>query len=728
MPPQAFQSMTPQDPSWSMDTGASSHLADNTGKHVKLSFYSSESFAKFIFEIIHSDIWTSPIPSESKIKYYAIFLDHFSHFALQCDHGGEYDNTRFHELFRQNGIQFLFSCPRTSQQNGKSKRMLRTFNNLIRTLLFQARMPPSYWVEALNMVAHLLNILPSTAINNKIPFIKLYNQTPTFEHLRVFGCLCYPHVDVSHKLEPRSTPCIFLGYPANHRGYRCLDLASNKIIISRHVRFDEDIFPFGNVTSSNKPTYDFLLPPIQSRTNVPTTPPITPHPTTPPTSPPQPDTPPFNNSTPISPQPDTPPSHSSTPIPNLAQTQPHAQTVHSHTPIPINNSSQTMSTHPMVTRAKAGIFKPLERMNCHVTTTSPLPRSHVHALRDPNWKEAMLDEYNALITNGTWVLVPRPANVNVVRSMWLFKHKFNADGSLSRYKARLVANGRSQQQGIDCDETFSPVVKPATIRTVLSLAVSREWPIHQLDVKNAFLHGHLTETVYMHQPPGFPMRILPILIIFIVIYVQDTFIFPCWVAKVKLIMVDNAYRHILVKFEVLHIIAMFEIYMIEPDKVCVDRDRFLEGAERLFSAWATRFTPLDMEAQTKAELNKKAHSAVILCLGNKVLREVTGETTAAGVWSKLETLYMTKSLANKLYLKKKLYTFYMPAGRKISEHIDEFNKIILDLANIEVKFKDEDLALLLLTSLPASYEHIVNTLLYGRGALTLEDVMATLNS
>ncbi|GJY72458.1 ribonuclease H-like domain-containing protein [Tanacetum coccineum] len=90
-----------------------------------------------------------------------------------------------------------------------------------------------------------------------------------------------------------------------------------------------------------------------------------------------------------------------------------------------------MSTHPMVTRAKADIFKPLERMNCHVTTTSPLPRSHVHALRDPNWKEAMLDEYNALITNGTWVLVPRPANVNVVRSMSGLIHQLDVKNCLS---------------------------------------------------------------------------------------------------------------------------------------------------------------------------------------------------------------------------------------------------------------------------------------------------------
>ncbi|GKA73993.1 ribonuclease H-like domain-containing protein [Tanacetum coccineum] len=148
----------------------------------------------------------------------------------------------------------------------------------------------------------------------------------------------------------------------------------------------------------------------------------------------------------------------------------------------------------MVTRAKAGISKPLECMNCHATTTSPIPRSYLHALCDPHWHKVIVDEYNALISNETWALMPRPTNVNVVRSMWLFRHKYNAGGSLSKYKSRLVTNGRSQQQGIDCEETFSPVIKPVTIRTVLSLVVTRDWPIHQLDVKNAFLHGQLSKT------------------------------------------------------------------------------------------------------------------------------------------------------------------------------------------------------------------------------------------
>ncbi|KAL9263001.1 Retrovirus-related Pol polyprotein from transposon RE2-like protein [Drosera capensis] len=120
----------------------------------------------------------------------------------------------------------------------------------------------------------------------------------------------------------------------------------------------------------------------------------------------------------------------------------------------------------------------------------------------------MTDEFDGLIKHKTWDLMPRTPDMSIIRSMWIFRHKTNSDGSFERHKARLVGDGRSQQVGVDCEETFSPMVKPATIRTVLSLALAKSWSIHQFDVKNAFLHGQLHETVYMHQPMGFrdPVR------------------------------------------------------------------------------------------------------------------------------------------------------------------------------------------------------------------------------
>ena len=93
--------------------------------------------------------------------------------------------------------------------------------------------------------------------------------------------------------------------------------------------------------------------------------------------------------------------------------------------------------------------------------------------------------------------------MNIVGSRWIFKTKLKSDGSLERRKARLVAKGYHQQPGVDFDDTFSPVVKPTTIRLVLSCAISRHWPIHQIDIQNAFLHGHLHEEVFMHQPVGY---------------------------------------------------------------------------------------------------------------------------------------------------------------------------------------------------------------------------------
>ena len=115
----------------------------------------------------------------------------------------------------------------------------------------------------------------------------------------------------------------------------------------------------------------------------------------------------------------------------------------------------------------------------------------------------MEEDFDSLIKNNTWDLVLWPPNADVIRSLWIFRVKTKSDGSFERYKARLVGDGKSQREGIECDETFNAVVKPPTIRIVLSIVLSKSWSIHQLDVKNVFLYGHLTKTVYMHQPLDF---------------------------------------------------------------------------------------------------------------------------------------------------------------------------------------------------------------------------------
>nr|GEW07682.1 ribonuclease H-like domain-containing protein [Tanacetum cinerariifolium] len=296
------------------------------GKQTKLPSQRSTSIVTSPFDIIHSDIWTSSVSSMSGYKYYVLFLDHYSHFlwvyplhrksdaqskllhfrtfvkihfnreikAFQCDHGGEFDNNPLHELFATNGIQFRFSCPCTSQQNGKSERMIRTINNVVHSLLFQARLPPEYLVEALLTAAYLLNILPSTSINNDISYTKLFNKPTSYTHLRTFGCLCYPYTFSPHKLSPRITPSIFLGYPYNHHGYRCLDLNTNKIIISRHVKFEETVFPCGFMTLNQPPSCQFLDDNLDTSPiafcllTTPTSPQQTPPQTTPQATPPTP--------------------------------------------------------------------------------------------------------------------------------------------------------------------------------------------------------------------------------------------------------------------------------------------------------------------------------------------------------------------------------------------------------------------------------------------------------
>ncbi|KAL8128532.1 hypothetical protein V2J09_017687 [Rumex salicifolius] len=217
--------------------------------------------------------------SVSGYKYYLVIIDDFSHYvwcfplkhksdtsmhlkhfhayvqtqfphklkSIQCDHGREFDNNELRSFFSSNGVVFRFSCPHTSQQNGKAERMIRTITNTVRTLLFHSHLPPCFWVAALHTAVYLLNITPTTTLALRTPHQALFHQIPNYTHLRIFGCLCFPNLTATtaHKLEPWTRPCVFLGYALQHRGYRCLDLESRKYNPRSHLRrFREPTPPF----------------------------------------------------------------------------------------------------------------------------------------------------------------------------------------------------------------------------------------------------------------------------------------------------------------------------------------------------------------------------------------------------------------------------------------------------------------------------------------------------
>ena len=138
-----------------------------------------------------------------------------------------------------------------------------------------------------------------------------------------------------------------------------------------------------------------------------------------------------------------------------------------------------------------------------VLDTTKSPTTVEEALSSAHWRKAMEEEIKALKKNGTWEKCTLPSRKKIVGCKWVFTVKYNSDGTIERYKARLVAKGYTQTYGVDYSETFSPVAKLDTIRVLFSIAANLDWPLHQFDVKNVFLHGELQEEVYMEAPPGF---------------------------------------------------------------------------------------------------------------------------------------------------------------------------------------------------------------------------------
>ncbi|PNX92270.1 retrovirus-related Pol polyprotein from transposon TNT 1-94 [Trifolium pratense] len=459
------------------------------------------------------------------------------------DHMDQHSGKTIGTGIEEAGLYYLdtskFSgCSIFAATNGVVERKHRHLLNVARALLFQANLPKTFWGDSILTAAYLINRTSTPILHGKTPFEILFHKPPTYHHLRVFGCLCFAsnHHHKPTKFDTRSIRCIFLGYPYGTKGYRVYDLATGKTFTSRDVIFHEHIFPYSSAATMSTPsTHQIPLPNIEpfDSSSHETTPSFPTH--TPTAFDDQQPTPPIvtptiesqdtiiptivstieastSDSTTITP-PEAP--HDIPPpalmAKRLIRPPSYLRQYHVEVSLPTRSSP---SSHSVLTAPK-GIPHPLSSVlnydrlspahRAFTTSISAIkePTSFHQAVKDPKWRFAMDEELRALHDNGTWSLQHLPPNKNPVGCKWVYKIKFNPDGTIERYKARLVAKGYSQIEGFDYRETFAPVAKLVTVRLLLAVASSMNWHLRQLDVNNAFLHGDLEEEVYMSLPPGY---------------------------------------------------------------------------------------------------------------------------------------------------------------------------------------------------------------------------------
>ncbi|CAL2267031.1 unnamed protein product [Prunus armeniaca] len=341
---------------------------------------------------------------------------------------------------------------------------------MAKSMLHEKGVPYEFWAEAINTAVYLLNRCPTKALNKVTPFEAYTSRKPGIAHLKIFGSPCHVLIPsaLRHKLEENSHKCIFVGYGLCEKGYRLFDPSTRKVILSRDVTFDENAtWQWVNTTEGEMtvpmPTENQSCEPSQSL------------------------------DTPL--QMDEEVTLQAEPSQSLdTQTQIDEDTTLQDEGI--GESSHFFDHTPKKWRSANEIMA-----KCNVCIVEP--ENYEDAAQDESWRKAMEAELEMIEKNDTWKLVERPFAKPVIGVKWVYKTKLNLDGTVQKNKARLVAKGYSQKPGIDYNETFAPVARLDTIRTLIALAAQKEWSLYQLDVKSAFLNGVLKEEVYVDQPQGF---------------------------------------------------------------------------------------------------------------------------------------------------------------------------------------------------------------------------------
>ena len=426
---------------------------------------------------------------------------------LHSDRGGEYTSTQFNVFCQTHGIKQTFTAPYSPEQNGVAERSWRTLFEKVRCILVQGRLNRSLWAAAIDTVCYVLNRLPATGAKTS-PFEQFYRKAPKINNLRVFGCPAFVHDETSSgKLGPRSVKGQFIGYDKNSESFLVL-LPTGTVRISHNVKFDE-LFATADSTAKTDilegDNWNFIMeePDSVETQNLMATGDHL-EVDKDPDHEELPETLETTHSVPLSSDTDTP--YHDIDSPPTAVTKPKLDWRRDP------SHPDAFKTHPQpdigLMRSER-LRKPSERVRLQeqakVSTDSPNePRSFAEASRTleaSKWREACETELETL--SDTWDLVERPENRKIIGNRWVFKRKRDAEGNIVRYRSRLVAKGYSQIPGVDYQDTFAPVARMSTLRTLLILSNHYNWSLENSDISNAYLNAPLKEAVFMDQPEGF---------------------------------------------------------------------------------------------------------------------------------------------------------------------------------------------------------------------------------
>ncbi|GJR96163.1 retrovirus-related pol polyprotein from transposon TNT 1-94 [Tanacetum coccineum] len=436
-----------------------------------------------ILGLIHTDLCDfKATPSRGGKNYYITFIDDCSKFCyvylintkdealnmfktykaevenqldkkikiLRSDRGGEYESNDFAEFCSTFGIVHQTTAPYTPQQNGVAERKNRTLKNMINSMLITSGAPHSLWGEACLAANTILNKIPHKK-SDKSPYQLWKGKQPSYKRMKVWGCLAKVQIPLPKrtKLGPKTVDCVYLGPAKNSAAYRFLvyksnieDISNNTIIESAEADFFENIFPYKDKEKQI-----------------------------------------------------------SNPRKRVMNDQLSQDETDNNSEIPQENVEPRRSKRAKVTKD----FGP-DYMTYIVNEEPQTYKAAMESSEAPYWKEAIQSEIDSIVHNNTWKLVDLPSGHKPIGHKWIFKKKLRPDGTIEKYKARLVAKGYRQKEGQDFFDTYSPVTRITSIRTLIAIAAIHNLIIHQMDVKTAFLNGELDEEIYMQQPEGFVVK------------------------------------------------------------------------------------------------------------------------------------------------------------------------------------------------------------------------------